>query len=364
MPQYAVTTENSVVSVTSSENGAVDFAIKTNPHAKYVPFATETDILNDDEQNTGYYIVTDGRVAKLVEKYKITVSGIIFNSIGYEIRIVKEWKIIAFTDESLQKFDNVSGSVLTNTVIPNTDTNSDLKTKQITTKLTQTSTKQDTICIPKTINYSTLSDKSRIIISIANILSRNKQNDVINRYVNTMITSKTVREEDIVIFTYNDITSTRWSKQLGLAFVYGQPNEDMMYYLTSLIPPKTPKDTDKIFKLVIFDNCMSKQYISKPHIKKIMDNIIKNNIGMIIMTGDNDTITHEDILKNVDTAMLHSLTMNWTTDSSHDFINRFPLLKDQREIEKMMSYVAGFNSFLVVHSAPNTNVIDFLTCQY
>jgi hypothetical protein len=178
------------------------------------------------------------------------------------------------------------------------------------------------------------------------------------------MTNSIVREDDIVFFTHNDSSSLRWSKQFSSAFVYGQPNDDMLYYLSSLMMPRSAKINTKFYKLIVFDNCLSKAYINKMQFKKFMSDLAKNKISMIIMSGDNDLIIHNDILKIVDTVLLHSLTMCWTSEVSKDFIRRFPILKDQREMEKMMSFVSTKNGFLTVHSVPDSNNENYWACQY
>jgi hypothetical protein len=583
MTQYAVITENTVVSITDSENGAVDYAIKTNRHAKYIPFATCADIMTDLTLVAGYYIVTDCRIAKLVEKYKVILPGLIYNSVGYEMRTIKEWTIVAFTNELIERFDNsniiantlpkgtnipndsfmeskydtiidpkpittkhahveistdvswnntktnpivtnlnvtnpsvtnpivtnpnvinpsvtnlnvtnpsvtnlnvtnpsvtnlnvtnpsvtnlnvtnpsvtnpiVTNPNVTNLIVPKStpdEVSADISWNNIKTSLKPTSdevnadvswnniknnlkpivtkpmivevssitnlkpmivevssitnlkpivTKLTTVEVsaktnlkplvtkpiavevssktnlkpsvtkptqveasvdnplPNITNFNSLNDNSLFILSIANTFSRNLQNDALVRYINTLLCSSGMTEFDIIVFTQNDNISSRWIKQYGSAIVYGLPNDDTIYYLSSLIPYSSRTHRSK---LIVFDNCMSRSYINNLQFKKITGDLIKNNIGIIVMTDDNQIITHPSILNMVDTVFLHSLTVNWITEVASDFIKRFPVLKTQQYIEKLLCYVSTQKMFLTLQSLSSISILECLICKY
>lgn len=392
MSKYAVTTDTTIVALTNSEHGAVEYAVKINPHAKYIPFTTENDILNDQEYGPGYYITTDVRTAKLLEKYKITIPGFLFNGVGHEIRVVKEWRIIAFNDEILTKFTNETNDngkkEIKNTLQKSTDlykkrpiesnqqsTSSNHKqqltafnhkqqptesiqrpteSKQITTKISQVTVSSSKLNnnssseIPKNVVVDYPGYVCKNVLDIGNSLDRNAQHNVIVNYIKSGLFYKNIDEEDIIIFTDSDNTSSKWTKQFPKSFVYGQPNEEMLYYLTAQIC--NTDSLDKLFRYVVFDNCLVNKYVNNIQFKNLFKNLKRNNIGIIVMTDNNEIINNSDISNVLNMVFLRSMTVGWMRHVSENFIKTYPKLETQQNLEKLLSYSNSIKGFLVIQA--------------
>jgi hypothetical protein len=364
MMKYAVITENLVVDTTNSEHGASEYAARTNKDATLLSIVTEQDILEDTQYLPGKYIVTDIRTASLYEKKEIVHPGYFYGSTTtYEIKLIRVWTILEIADivkqnsvpivpivpnfsitigdkiipqgvRGVQGPQGETGNLMP-CVAPN---NLQSPSQPITTKITNMP--KPVVTINATSDPQLLSHVSLLEMStnpqILSIGSQHRQHrEKIMMIINHNLAIGTLKEEDIIIIVSDDKSSEFWNKHYSNCFVYGQPDDDLLYYLNAQKPKNINihnNISNNISKLVIFDNCLKKEFIEKQQFGAYFQTASNYRVRTIVMTNGSEIIK-SPMLTILNKVMLHSFTPDWTTNVSAEFIRRFPVLKDQKTLE-------------------------------
>lgn len=376
MPKYAIITDTTVIDISDNEYGALETAVKNHPEAKHLPFANEKDLM-DSTYSSGSYIITDVRTAKLIEKVKDLQQGYFYNSEKYHLNILKVWTILEISDSTASSY--LSGNkaelpicVETNNVLrPKTTIKTNVPcpgstcTKlgnapvQISTKIDKTSTstvpQYSTPSSLLTCSLTELAEKPYVLsICTTNNQLSCSQYDKIEMLINHNIASNKIREDNLIIVTNNDKTSDSWIKRYPSCFVYGKPDNEFTGYLNA---QKTSKTANSF---IVFDNCMTKDYIEKPSFHVFMSglsNNLSNIAGIVIMTSDseviNASITHPILSKELNKVFIHTFTLDWMPNISSNFIKQFPILKDHKTLESYVIECIRQSTCLVIKKANN-----------
>ena len=137
-------------------------------------------------------------------------------------------------------------------------------------------------------------------------------------------------------------------KKFPTSFMYETVDPDIMNMLT----PDRKLNNDKICKLVIFDNCLSNDFINKHSFRMFLNNAKKQNICVMILTNDNNVIC-SDICDKFDYTMVHSFTAQWNTDVSDHLIKKHPNLVNNDMLKNYMTEcMQAKNCIIIYHNSP------------
>jgi hypothetical protein len=201
---------------------------------------------------------------------------------------------------------------------------------------------QPVVCVPTQIQPSNISTglptfPNSDMCTIPKLLSigipGRSQRSKIGTIINQNIKCGYLLEDDIVFVTNSDRTSDYWNRIYSRSFIFGKPDDDLMHYLTS---QKAPASGSKIYKLLVFDHSLTNEFLNNPLFSRFWSDAYGNKILIIVMTGSSDVINAYPISTITNTS-LHTLTLDWTDKLSVDFIKRYPVLKDQKTLEKYVT---------------------------
>jgi hypothetical protein len=110
------------------------------------------------------------------------------------------------------------------------------------------------------------------------------QYDKIEEIINNSIIDKNVREENIYIISDN---LNAWTFKYPLSFVYDVLDEEVLH---AIVPPDFDimNNTSNIKRMLVFDNCLTYKNIKNNKFIELLDNYIKKNISIIVITNDNN----------------------------------------------------------------------------
>ena len=183
-------------------------------------------------------------------------------------------------------------------------------------------------------------------------LQQHQHRDKIEMIINHSIAVGTLTEDNIIVAVNDDKLTTLWSSRYPSCFIYENPDDDFIHYLNSQKHQNnmTTKKSEKshINKLVIFDNCINKDFIDKQQFATYITTAANYGICTIVMTYNSDVIC-SPLLNNVlPKVMLHSFTTDWTNNISSSFIRRFPVVGDQKNLENYLVQCIRKSMCLVV----------------
>lgn len=177
--------------------------------------------------------------------------------------------------------------------------------------------------------------------------------------INHNIIINKLKEDNLTVIVDDDKVGSIWTKRYQSHFLYSKPDEDLLYYLNS----QPPKNNDKcctnnsICKLVVFDNCLTKEFIEKTNFIGFLRNADNNRIRIIIMTQNPNVICC--ILKIFNRTFLHSLIVDWSKGVDNDIIKTYPVLKDQKTIENIIIQCIRSDTCIVLNKRTPTLIESF-----
>jgi hypothetical protein len=188
--------------------------------------------------------------------------------------------------------------------------------------------------------------KYPVVFSIGN--STKLQSEKVEMLINSNITDPTkLLEENIVIITGKDGRAIdQWVKKYPRCFCYDQLDDGIIYYLT---PTSSPKQA--ISKLIVFDQCLTKDAIETKDFKKFMDIFRKHRMGVIVITKNADII-RSDLSLKFDHVLVNSFPVEWSTREkgqpslSDEFVKRHGVVGDQKNLENFLVKATEFDNCL------------------
>ena len=191
------------------------------------------------------------------------------------------------------------------------------------------------------------------ILSIGNQEQRKQQREKLELIINQNIALGALQEEHIIVVVPNQKQGEKyigdiWRERYPACFVYGKPDDELLYYLNAQKSRQTWDQKKNVFtRLVIFDNCLDDAFINKQQAYSYFSVASQFKLYNIILTNNSDVICSSTT--NTTTVMLHSFTPEWMTHISADFIKRYPIVKDQKTLEKHLRNCIRTNQCLVVN---------------
>lgn len=188
-----------------------------------------------------------------------------------------------------------------------------------------------------------------LVLSIGN-RSRTHR-DKIEKLIYHNIAVGSLREENIVIVTNGDTKiAEAWTKDFPTCFIYDRLDTDILYHLN----PESKFNKDIISKLVIFDHCLTNDFIQRKPFKTLVDNCRVNNVAMIVMTNDAGVIC-SSVASKLEYTLLHTFTVDWIERASVKFLSQHPAVSSQKDLESNVVACARVNNCLAFcHNTPYT----------
>lgn len=188
-----------------------------------------------------------------------------------------------------------------------------------------------------------------LVLSIGNVNKNHR--DKIEMLIFNNFAVGSLKEENIVVVTNGDTKiAEAWTKKFPTCFIYDRLDTDILYHLN----PEAKFNKDAISKLVIFDQCLTGEFIQKKQFKTLLDNCRKNNIAMIVMTKDADVIC-STVASKLEYTLLHTFTVDWTERVSAPFLSQHPSVASQKDLENHIVACARLNNCLAFcHNTPYT----------
>lgn len=192
------------------------------------------------------------------------------------------------------------------------------------------------------------------VMSIGNVNKNHR--DKIEMIIYNNFAIGALKEENIVVMTNGDPKlAESWTKKFPTCFIYDRLDTDILYHLN----PVSRFNKDPISKLVIFDQCLTGEFIQKKQFNSFLDNSRTNHIGIIIMTKDSDVICSTTITSKLLYTLLHTFTVDWTEKVSTHFLAQHPVIGSQKDLQNQIVSCARLNNCLAFYrNSPNT-VLQF-----
>ena len=149
-----------------------------------------------------------------------------------------------------------------------------------------------------------------------------------------------------------------------MSLIYDSLDLDILNFINPaknqhLIPTKNQlpvrgTKSNTISHIVVFDNCLTNEFIQKQQFQQFLENCKKNNVYVIIMTHDIDVIC-SDLSSKFYFTLLHSLTPDWNFRVSADIIKKHKsLINDITMINRLTECVKNKNCLGFSVKEPDT----------
>jgi len=323
--KYSVLNKLNVVHTTDNIYGSIDYVKSKYHDAIYLAteFLDEPDNwekeLTNEKYKEGKYIFSNIITTKLFTKIKKDV-GFIFSNVVFEINLIDIWTLFVNPEQIIIKEKEKENQII------------------ITTKI-----KPETQ-IPLLDIKNNSKNTKYFCIGFNNTEAINK----IENIINTHIINSYIYEENIYIITNNDEKTKFWTRKYPNSFVCSELDNEILYMLM-------PYDKHNDKKLIIFDNCITKDILYK---KKFMG-IIHSSMFVIILS-DNEDIYNSQIPCNCNYLMLYSFPHKWTTQTSNEFCKNYPVLKNHKEIVNIHFECERNKNALVINcKLPHSQILQF-----
>jgi|UniRef100_A0A6C0DZ53 hypothetical protein len=333
--KYSVLNKLNVVYTTNNIYGSIEYVKNKHKDAIYLPteFIDEPDNweqeLTNEKHKEGKYILSNITTTKLFSKIKKDV-GFIFSNIIFEINLLDIWTLIVNPEPIILKEEEYK-------------TKWNIKLEPIKQPEIITTKMKPEISILD-IKNAPLKNSKYFCIGFNTTDAYSK----IETIINTHIINSSIYEEHIYIITNTDEKIKYWIKKYPNSFVCSELDNEILYMLT-------PFDKTENKKLIILDNCITKDIIYKKRFAGLLHGVIP----MIIMSDDEDIYTTH-IPYDCNYLMIHSFPEKWNVKTSELFCKNYPILKNHKElVNSHLECMKNKNALVVNCKLPHTQILQF-----
>lgn len=372
--KYAVVTGTTLVESTDSEHGAIEYAVKANPDAKYIPLADEKEIMKT-EYGAGKYIISDVRTATLLEKVKNVQKGYFFSSETYELKVLTVWTILDVAEAEKRNIIKAREEITTLKIgYPQGLHELNHEWKSITTSPNNNIVNMG-VTMTGGVNYVSVPTNDietkrmtlHTLSQLPRIMSIGDTNDFQYRQIDEIIKNNLtygyLRDDNIHVITNSEQSTKTWIAKYKKCIVHEKIGEEiygLLYQITKSTSPRN--DKDKISQLVIFDNTLTPEIIKHTDFTDFMKAVYNNtNLSFIVMTNNYEVITNNTLVQKVNKIMINGLTTEmYYNNMSTYFTKKYGVFRNNTTVfeQTVANAIRKKQSIVLDHAYP-TQVFTF-----